>query len=251
MKGHAVISSALLGALVLFPGIAMTAEPAAPAAPSEEGAVGEVKQADLDALNERLRSLEDKVQKLLDALQPAEPPAEEKEAPNAVRKIPAPESSEAADTAKQQEMEVLWELVTDHDARLADLVSEISRGGQGGYMLAVRNLMQKEQFREDLSGAIHELIRQRGTLRVDNKSGVSHQMRVNGRIYPIPAGRAVDIEVPVGTVTSELIGYERAKNWMVGPPNYFQSITITPTAAPAPVASYVYDPWTGVYYLAE
>jgi hypothetical protein len=40
------------------------------------------------------------------------------------------------------------------------------------------------------------------------------------------------VDVPVGTLTTELVGYEAAKNWTVGPPNYHQGITITRTAGP-------------------
>ncbi len=34
------------------------------------------------------------------------------------------------------------------------------------------------------------------------------------------------IPVPVGTLTTELVGYESPKNWTIGPPNYAQDIRI-------------------------
>lgn len=102
----------------------------------------------------------------------------------------------------------------------------------GHYVLAIRaNMAKSPEFRQAMTAVVHEAMRREGTLRVQNQTGVGVHLRVNNdkTYYIAPYSTHPDITVPVGTLTTELVGYEPPKNWTIGAPHYFQQINITPS----------------------
>ena len=73
----------------------------------------------------------------------------------------------------------------------------------------------------------YSTMRQNGTLQIHNKMGRDQQIYVNGTLYQVPAGSNTEVTVPVGTVTTQLLGYGNS-NWTVGAPDYRTSIDIVP-----------------------
>jgi hypothetical protein len=74
-----------------------------------------------------------------------------------------------------------------------------------------------------------------GTVYVSNEMSSEQTLKVNGAYYRIPPHTTnYRIEsVPVGTLTTELVGYESPKNWTIAAPHYQQRIKIAPDPAPA------------------
>ena len=136
------------------------------------------------------------------------------------------------DRVTREEFNALTQLVYEQEGALGDVAKRISQSGMDRYVVNLRGAMEVPEFRKELTEAVHDVIRQQGTLRIDNRSAVEHRLRVNGLQYLVPALGTIEVHVPVGTLTTELAGYEPPKNWTVGPPNYHQGITITRTAAP-------------------
>jgi len=121
-----------------------------------------------------------------------------------------------------------------------------STDSRGNTVLNLLPIMkQSPQFRQEVTDAVHETLRQQGTVRVRNEMGTSNTLLVNGQRYSIPPYSTVEISVPVGTLTTELPGYEAPKNWTIGPPNYTQSIDIRPKYNPVVIVEpprFVYPP---------
>lgn len=143
-----------------------------------------------------------------------------------------PPSQADAGEVTRAEFDALAQLVYEQEGAMGDIARRIAQGGGEKYVVDLRSAMAVPQFREELSDAVHDVIRRSGTLRIENRAGIDHRLLVNGREYRVPALRSIDIEVPAGTLTTELVGYEPAKNWTVAAPDYFQGITITPQATP-------------------
>ena len=118
----------------------------------------------------------------------------------------------------------------EEQRRILDAIS--TSDGQGNRMLAMNNMMSSSpQFRQEMSSAVHQSIRREGTLRVRNRTGSYQLLDVNRQRLEIPPYTEIfDIRVPVGTLTTELVGQERTKNWTVTAPDYFQEIVIEPSS---------------------
>lgn len=125
----------------------------------------------------------------------------------------------------------------------------------GNYVPAIRaNMAKSPEFRQVMTAVVHEAMRREGTLRVQNQTGVGVHLRVNNEktYYIAPYSTHPDISVPVGTLTTELVGYEPPKNWTIGAPHYFQQINIVPSPARVvvePVATALPLVWTPVTYV--
>jgi hypothetical protein len=101
--------------------------------------------------------------------------------------------------------------------------------GDGSHVLALRsNMQQNPAFRQEVEQAVHDSIRRSGTLEVQNNMDVGKYLQVNGREWYIPARSERTFEVPVGTLTTELVGDEAPRSFAVGPPGYLQRIEINP-----------------------
>ena len=107
----------------------------------------------------------------------------------------------------------------------------VEQDGAGNAYVNIRSNMQQPQFREQMRTAVNESISDVGTLRVENQTGTTERLRVNGQDYYLAPFENRDITVPVGTVTTELVGYEAPKHLAVGAPRYRQRLVIRPTPA--------------------
>lgn len=125
----------------------------------------------------------------------------------------------------------LEEEVRKKDDELKEILDAISRRDSTGKpILALNNIMQEsEEFRSELHDAVNSSIDDVGKLIVHNRMSTDQSLLVNRRTWMlIPAGQSRQTEVPVGTLTTELVGQESAKNWTVGAPGYTQEINIEP-----------------------
>jgi hypothetical protein len=91
----------------------------------------------------------------------------------------------------------------------------------------VLSIMASPDGRQQMEEAVHDSMRDRGTLVVENRMSQGYTLMVNDASHYVPPGQTVRVEgLPVGTVETELVGHESPKNWSLGPPNYEQRITI-------------------------
>jgi hypothetical protein len=70
-----------------------------------------------------------------------------------------------------------------------------------------------------------------GIVRIENQMADWMHMEVNGFPYGVAPRRTLDVMVPVGEATTRLVGFEEAKTWRVGAPDYVQRVLITPQPA--------------------
>jgi len=117
------------------------------------------------------------------------------------------------------------------------------------------NMDRSPAFRDQMNRAVHAVMQQhQGKLLIENRTSTGQTIRVlnTGQYVYIPPGQiSAPISVPVGTVSTELVGQEAPKNWVVGPPNYEQRIVINPRPSSVWIGSpgYVWDPlWGWVVY---
>jgi len=147
---------------------------------------------------------------------------------------------EAAVAKLRQDVNAQDDVLRENDKELLALMlgnkkilAEIAENDPNGKpVVAIRALMNKsDKFHNEFSIAVRESLPskpQYGTLRVENNMTTGQWLRVNGVSQWVGPLSAVDIFVPIGTATTELVGYEAAKTWWVGPPNYVQRIVINP-----------------------
>jgi len=118
----------------------------------------------------------------------------------------------------------------DTNARQEKILRAISQSdSQGNYVLNVKgNVDNSREFKQQFGDAVNESMQQTGVVLVTNNMSAGYYLRVNGRDWYIAAGKQRTIEVPVGPLTTELVGHEAEKTWTIGPPNYRQGIEINP-----------------------
>jgi len=127
---------------------------------------------------------------------------------------------------------------SDGQKRILDAIAGLDPNKKP--LLRLNAIMQNSQEgKQEIAAAVNNSMPRQGTLRIDNRMATDQYLLVNGKSESIPAGKTVFLDVPVGTVVTELAGYEGPKSWMVGPPSYGQEIIIAPRPAP-PV---VMQPW--------
>lgn len=83
-------------------------------------------------------------------------------------------------------------------------------------------------FRQEMAQAVRESLPSEGILRVENQVNAQYSLSVNGVQYRIPPLTTLDVRVPVGTVTTELVGQEAPRYLTVGAPQYLQRLLIQP-----------------------
>lgn len=91
--------------------------------------------------------------------------------------------------------------------------------------LRLDNIMAHPQGREAIGAAVNASLQQQGTLTINNRTLVEQQLLINRVLYRIPAGQSVRLEVPVGTVSTQLPG-EGIVNWAITAPSYYQDVDI-------------------------
>lgn len=110
------------------------------------------------------------------------------------------------------------------------ILSQISKpGSDGRHVLALRSIMQDSpEFTDEVRQVVNDSIAKIGTLEVHNLMEVGKYFKVNGVESYIPARSNKSFTVPVGTLTTELVGDEPLRSCTVGPPNYTQRVEISP-----------------------
>jgi hypothetical protein len=120
--------------------------------------------------------------------------------------------------------------LSEKDAELQEIVQALSRRDSNRQpILALRNIMKNsDEFRQEMQQAVNDSIQREGELRIDNQTSGVQFLSINGTTQRVDALRVTTFKVPVGTLTTELVGQESSKNWTVGPPAYRQEIIIRP-----------------------
>jgi hypothetical protein len=133
----------------------------------------------------------------------------------------------------------LQTVLKEKDAELHEIVQALSRrDGNRQPILALRSIMQSsDEFRREMQQAVNDSIPREGKLRVENQTSGVQFLSINGKTERVDALKTVEFTVPVGTLTTELIGQESSKNWTVGPPAYQQNMVIRPLTRQTVVAS--------------
>lgn len=126
------------------------------------------------------------------------------------------------------------------------ILSEIAvRDSQGNNTLALRNIMARSpDFRRELGSAVHDSMRRQGFVVVSNHTAYHQRVRINGREELLPPySKSAELPVNVGTVATQLVGYEGPRYWTVAPPNYRLELFISDGGPrwtwPSPVAPLV------------
>jgi hypothetical protein len=143
---------------------------------------------------------------------------------------PAGPTSAPGSAILSRQVSDLNDRLSDLEAAVGDIARKVSRGGRPGHVLKISESMEDPSFRNELSGAVLTAIPQHGRLRVRNAMGTTQYLMINRSPYSILPGQVLDVDVPAGTVTTELVGYESPRNWTIGPPNYQTQIAIGPQA---------------------
>ena len=127
------------------------------------------------------------------------------------------------------DVEALTALANEKEKSLRAIVEG---GSEGNPLSSLKFNMEKSQaFRDEFGDAVNQSIRKEGEIKVHNKTATWQTLKVNNRVLlTVGPGEIKVMKVPVGTVTTELVGLESPKNWTVGAPNYLQSINIEPAS---------------------
>jgi len=100
-----------------------------------------------------------------------------------------------------------------------------------GHVPRLDAAMESPSFRQDMDRAVHASLKTTGTFQIVNKT-VSHQwIFVNRTERFLRPNETLVLEVPVGTVTTQLPGQDLV-NWTVTAPDYSQSVDIVPLPTP-------------------
>jgi hypothetical protein len=174
------------------------------------------------------------------------------------------EEFEALKTVVQEQYAGLDSLVRKQEETIAAIESQnvaqeqmlaaiSTPDSSGRHIPNVRAIMQDPAGKAAMDEAVHAVMRRQGTVRVANRMNVGYDLLVNRARYYIPANSTKEVSVPVGSVTTELVGYESPKNWTVAAPDYVQDVIIGPRAersfvpqSPA-VETVYYDAFWGWY----
>jgi hypothetical protein len=155
------------------------------------------------------------------------------------------------DNLVQKQEQTIAAIESQNVAQEQMLAAISTPDSSGRHIPNVRAIMQDPAGKAAMDEAVHAVMRRQGTVRVANRMNVGYDLLVNRTRYYIPANSTKDVSVPVGSVTTELVGYESPKNWTVAAPDYSQDVVIGPRASRSvvyrsPVVDpYYYDPFWG------
>ncbi len=89
------------------------------------------------------------------------------------------------------------------------------------------NSQFKDDFRDAVRDAIPSVVPQLGKVRIENRMPNLQHIRVNGADHWVGPGNSLDVIVPAGSATTQLVDYEGTKNWRLDATNnYFQTVII-------------------------
>ncbi|MFZ5829202.1 MAG: hypothetical protein ACOY3P_03905 [Planctomycetota bacterium] len=185
---------------------------------------GMVHQSEFSESNQRLQQLSDRVEQLnqLYLEQQAE-----------IRKL-------------RTDYDVVTEGLSNQMVEQRRLLEAISGTDSSGtpYLRMNAIMQQSPEGREEVARAVNSSLQRTGTLRVENGMASDQTVAINQTEYQIPANSSRDFTVPIGTVTTQLVGYEEPKHLTVAAPTYEQRLVI----APAQVVRRVISPADGGSY---
>jgi hypothetical protein len=117
----------------------------------------------------------------------------------------------------------LVEIATDQDAKLGAIAKKVSQGDGDTWVPDIRRAWENADFRQDMRLAVHDSMDRRGTVTIRNKTAVGQTLLVNNSQYVyVPAGENRTVgDIPVGTISTELVGYEGPRNWTLSAPVLF------------------------------
>ena len=157
----------------------------------------------------------------------------------AVEPMPAePDDLEARVAQLEGSVDDLGKIAFDQNAKLGAIAKKVTQSDGDTWVPNINRAWENEQFRQDMSRAVHGSMDRQGTVWIHNKSAVGHTLLVNNSHY-VYVGPGQDHRVEglsVGTISTELVGYERPRNWSLGPPDYEQHINIVPNSPTRVVA---------------
>lgn len=125
-------------------------------------------------------------------------------------------------------MDASLKLIDEQFVGQKQILDAISRpDSQGRPIVALSNIMQSDEFREELSNAVYDSVREEGTLWVYNRTRNWQLLRVNAQLRLIrPASAPIAIPVKLGKLTTELVDQEPPRTWTVSSPTYLVAMEI-------------------------
>lgn len=143
----------------------------------------------------------------------------------------------------RSELQTLKDQINEELLKQQQILAAISEtDSEGRHVPRLSAAMESQQFRQEMKKVIHDSLDRSGTFIIRNKTNQYQTISVNRVQYGIGPGESLTLQVPVGTVSTQLPGKE-LKNWTVAAPSYQQTIEIVPTSAPV-VTNYAPSPLT-------
>lgn len=128
----------------------------------------------------------------------------------------------------EKDLKANMEVAMEHRAILGEVAT---KDLTGHWIPAIGDLTNNLQFTVSVDDAVRKAIRnatppQWGTVRIDNRMLSWQKLEVNGTSHWVGPLSTLDVNVPVGSATTRLAGYEAAKIWSIEGPDYFQRVII-------------------------
>jgi hypothetical protein len=235
------IVGTLLAASFLFPGAGKAQDAPNPEAPQPPSATVPVTQAEFQGLKQQVEKLAAAIGTPSEnagnadqlPLVPVPAAGGQEVSPDELAKLKQEVEELKSKVDKlQPKVDTLTEIAADQDAKLGAVAKKISENGTDTWIPDIRRAWASKEFREDMSREVRDSLQQQGSLQIRNKTSIDQTLLINGSQHvDIPAGETrVVRDLPCGTVSTELLGYEAPRNWTIGPPNYEQTIDITPSS---------------------
>ena len=130
-----------------------------------------------------------------------------------------------------RQLEELQSQFQDQVARQGEILASISSADGDQTILPLTAIMDRSpKFTQDMTDAVHRVIKNEGTFTIENKTSTYRRVFVNRAEYGVQPGATLSLKVPTGTVSTQIDG-EGLKTWAVGAPNYAQKVEIVPTTS--------------------
>lgn len=202
----------ILACCILMSPAAVAAEPAPPAAAGTADAASQLK-----LVQEQLRTLSGNLTQVVERVS----------------------EHETQIGQLRKELTELTTQIQDEIVKQQQILEAISqKDSTGNHVPRLSAAMKSTEFRQEMKQAVNDSLNTVGTLKIANRTNDFHRVIVNRVEYGIPSGQQLSLEVPAGTVSTQLPGRE-LKNWTIAGPKYEQSIDIVPEQ---PVVTYVERP---------
>lgn len=164
-----------------------------------------------------------------------------------------------AERGRVTDEELVANLKTRYDQLAADLertsklvtgVAQVDRSGLP-VPRVLGNMQASNSFREEMQEAVRQalLARTRGSLVIENRTASTQSVFVNEIAYHIASGQVLTVDVPLGTVKTQLYPYESPKYFPIVPPYYEQRLVVSsgPVYSPPVIPPTIPRPTVVVY----